>query len=172
MQSSSPGYISAAYLPLTRDFPEDSEAFRNFFIKVYTEIAQAVNRRTVGVYDTVQITTGNKYYPVNSNSIQVPVQQRQSYRQIYPFGAVAQGATLTIPHGISNPTQFVSIYGSAITDGSVTATAIYIPLPYVSATNVTFQVEIDVDGTNIYIVNGAGANNITSGNVILEYLLN
>jgi hypothetical protein len=113
------------------------------------------------------VVTGNQYY--NSNLyISKPIQFRQSYRQIYPFGAIAIGATLIVPHGIRNLTEVVNVYGNCITD-----VPDFRPIPYASVdTDVTFQIELNVDYTNINIINGASSQTIVSGTIILEYLLN
>jgi len=173
MSVGTPGSIAVAYLPTTKNFPEDQDELREVISKAYVETAQAVNRRTIGVYNTFQAVTGNQYYSNSNNNVANPIQFRQSYRRIYPFGAIAKGVTLTIPHSITGITQFVDIYGNAITDVSVNPNGLYIPLPYVIATgDVTFQVQVYCDNTNIYIVNGASADNIVSGTIVLEYLLN
>lgn len=172
MSVGTPGSISVAYLPTSRTFPEDFTELTPVLTKSYIEIAQAVNRRTIGVFNTYQAVTGNQYYSLQNNNIQNPIQFRQSYRRIYPFGPIASGATLTINHLITGITQFVAIYGNCITDGMIFANAIYLPIPYVSVTNVNQQIQIYVNNSQIFILNGAGADNILSGTIVLEYLLN
>lgn len=165
--------LQITYLPTSRDFPEDPSQLRSVLTKSYEEISQAVNRRSIGVFNTFQVVTGNQYYSLTNNNIDKPLQFRQSYRKVFPIGTIAAGVTLTTAHGITGITQFVAIYGTAITAASVNPNGKYIPIPYVSATtDVTFQVQIYANDTNFYIVNGAGADNIVSGTIVLEFLLN
>lgn len=174
MSTGTPGSISAPYIPTSTKFPLDPEQLQQTQTKRDIEIAQAVNKRTIGSYYEAQIVTGNLYYSLTNNNIENPIQFRQSYRQIYVFGAIAAGATLLIAHGITGITEIVNLYGNCITDGSVVAlaTAKYEPIPFVSTANVNQQVSLYMDDTNITIINGAGNNNILSGSIITEYLLN
>lgn len=166
--------IQVPYLPTSRNFPEDTGELRSVLSKSYVETAQAVNRRTIGSFNTFQVVTGNQYYSTNNNKIQNPIQFRQSYRRIYPFGAINAGdPPFAIDHQITGITQFVAIYGNCITEASVNPDGLYLPIPYVSATgDVTFQVQVYVNNSQIFIVNGASADNIVSGTIVLEYLLN
>lgn len=157
-----PGANQQPYLPTTRQFPKDIDDLQVTLSKGWIEQANAINARTIGTFSKLQVVTGNQYF--NPNNIQQP---RQSYRQIYTFDTIAAGATLMIPHGITGLTQIPLISGDI-----VTAVPDFRPLPYVSATVVTNQVEVRVSSTTITIINGATAPNITAGTVVLEYLLN
>jgi len=164
--------IQVPYLPTTQSFPTDPKELQNTLSKRDTDIVQAINTRTIGIYNTVQVATGNKYYTNQNTSVAMPLQYRQSFRQLFSFGAIAAGASLDITHGISGITQFVSIYGSCITDASVITNAKYEPIPFVSTVNIDQQVSIYINDTIITITNGSGNNNILSGTITLEYLLN
>lgn len=164
--------LQIPYLVTSRNYPEDDVELRSVLSKSYVEIAQAVNRKTNGTFNTFQVVTANQYYSTTNNDIHTPIQFRQSYRQIYPFGAIAAGATLSILHGITGITQMVSSYGNCITDAIVDPTGKYLPIPYVSVTNVNMQIQLGINDTTITIINGAGADNILSGTIVLEYLLN
>ncbi len=172
MSVGQPGSISVAYLPTSRDFPKDPVELQVVLSKSYIETALAVNRRTIGVYNTVQLVTGNLYYSLNNNDVHKPIQLRQSYRRIFPFGAIAQGATLTITHGITGIVEIVHLYGNCIAETMVDANAKYRPIPYVSVVNVNRQIQLFMNDTIITIINGAGADNILSGTIVVEYLLN
>jgi len=164
--------VGVPYLITSRNFPTDPVEQAPALNKAYIETAQAVNKRTIGTYNTFQIVTGDLYYSNANNSPSKPIQFRQGYRQLFPFAAIAAGATFTISHGITGITELVHFYGDCVTDASVIVTAKYEPIPFVSATDVTQQIELFMNDSVITIINGAGNNNIISGTIILEYLLN
>lgn len=167
-----PGSIAMPYLPTSRTFPTDIEDLRGVLSKSYVDIANAVNKRTIGTFNTIQVVTGNLYYSTQNNDVHNPIQFRQSYRRIYPFGPIAAGATLTINHLLTGIIQFVAQYGNCITDAIVNPNGKYLPIPYTSVINVNQQIQLYVNDTQIFILNGAGADNILSGTIVLEYLLN
>jgi hypothetical protein len=163
--------ISMPYLPTSRMFPVEQDKLIQVLSKTYLETAQAVNRRTIGIYNKFQSVTGNQWYSTTTASNQ-NIAPRQSYRRVYTFGAIVAGAAaLEIPHELTNLVQFVFIGGNCITAASVNPNGKYLPIPYTSAADVTEQIQIYVSDTSIFIVNGAGADNIISGTVVLEYLL-
>jgi len=153
------------YLITSRDFPtEKPKELEANLSKSWVDLSQAVNTRTIGNYLLTSSASGNKFFSTVTTNAQ---QYRQSYRQVFTFGAIAAGATLNIAHGISGITQCIVMSGNCIT-----AVPDFRPIPYASATVVTNQIEIRVNSTNITIINGVTAANITSGFVVLEYLLN
>lgn len=162
MTTSSPANSIAPFIPTSTYFPEKFDEFRAIFLQTYREIANAVNAREIAIFDLTEYLTGEQWFTAGN-----PQQKRQTFRRIYSIGAVAAGATLNTAHGLSGVTAYTKILGTA-----VTASPDFRPIPYASATAVNAQIEIRVDGTNIIIVNGAGAPNITSALVILEYLKN
>ena len=88
--------------------------------------------------------------------------RQQGLRQVYQFAGAG-----TVKHGLnfSSISTFTKIYG-IIYDGSV-----YYPIPYVDVTDVTNQISITVDDTNINITAGAGSPpSITSGIIVLEWI--
>lgn len=151
-----------AFLITSRVFPPDAVLLQPTLNKMYIEVAQAVNQRIIGTFDTIQANTGENWF-----NQPAPQQQRQSFRRVFPFQAIAAGATLNILHEIRGITQLTKVYGTCIT-----ATPDFRPIPYASATAVNAQIEVNVTTTQINIINGAGAPNITSGIIVLEYLLN
>jgi len=154
--------VQSPFLITSRKFQEAWAELEPTLSKSYTEIAQAVNFRTIGLYELTQINTGNKYFNTGD-----PQNRKQSYRKLFSFGAIAAGATLNINHGLTGVTNFVQIYGTCHTDAPDSR-----PIPYVSTAAVNQQIQIRVTSTQIVIINGAGANNITDGIITLEYLLN
>lgn len=148
------------YLRTTRNFPEEAHQLTVEVNRSYVDIAQAVNLRTIGIFPTNNpAVTGNSYF--------LSTQRNQSLRQLYTFGAIASGATLTIPHNIVDFTQFAFIGGTCIT-----ALPDYRPIPYASINLITDQIDIRIDKTTkrIVIINGSSAPAIISGIVILEWL--
>lgn len=151
----SPFLPNSVYLPLD----EEQRLITNNLL--LNQIVKAVNLREIGTYETSETITGESWFSSNINV------KRAVYRQVYQIGALNAGSTLSMAHNISSLSQFTHIYGTCITaDGN------FHPLPDVSATNVTNQVSLDCTPTNIVIVNGSTAQNISSGLVILEYLKN
>lgn len=130
--------------------------------QVYIDQANAINIRQIGIFEQNQSVTGQQFFNVTNQQ-----QPRLSFRKVFPIGAIAAGATSTTAHGLTGVTSYTHIYGTAITGVPDNR-----PLPYSSATLVTDQVSLTVTATNIVIVNGATAPNITSAIVVLEYLLN
>ena len=160
--------IGVPYIITTRQFPTDElELLETELTKSYEEIASGVNSRTIGIFNTFQMVTGDKYYSIMNTSPMNPIQFRQGYRKLFPFGAITAGATLVIIHNIVDITECVHIYGNCIT-----ATPDFRPIPYSSVTAADDQIELNVTSTQINIINGSGAPNITSGTIILEFLLN
>ena len=160
------------YLPTTQSFPKEMPALQSVLSKRDTDIAQAINTRSIGIYNQLQTATGNKYYINTPAENTTPVQYRQSFRQVFPFGAIAAGTNITINHGISGITQIVSWLGSCVTDASIITNAKYEPIPFTSTSNVNQQVMIYANDMIITIINGSGNNNILNGTITLEYLLN
>lgn len=156
----SPSNSIAPYLQTSIFFPEEFEEFRVVFLQLYRSISNSVNSRQIGVFDLMEFLTGESWFTSGN-----PQVKRQTFRKVFEIGAINTGATSTTAHGITNITAFTHIYGTCVTD-----VVDYRPIPYASATAVNQQLEIKVDATNITIISGAAAPNITSAIVVLEYL--
>ncbi len=144
-----------------------SDNYEKSWIKLQntiTDIFFRVNARQIGLYYLAETPTGQIWS--KDTTPQLP---RQASRQVYNFGPIVAGTTLSIPHNIigANPLTFTHIYGTAII-----AVTVSIPLPYVDVNNVTNQVGLNINGTNIQIIVGATSPNIASGIIVLEYLKN
>lgn len=152
------------FLPTSQVFPEDQSQLLIVLTDNYISIADAVNLRVIGTYDKLEIPTGKQYFNDTDNQ-----KKRFSYRQVYSLPATAAGSTSSIAHnisGITTTTICTQIYGTAITS------TMNRPIPYVSVTAVNQGIEINVDATNINVINGAAAPAIISGIIVLEYLKN
>lgn len=158
----SPANSLAPFLQTSVFFPEEFEEFRVKFLALYRDISNNVNVRQIGVFDLEEFLTGERWFTAGN-----PQVKRQTFRIVFQIGPIVAGATSTTAHGLTGVTAYTHIYGTAITD-----VVDYRPIPYASATVVTNQIEIKVDATNITIINGATAPNITSALVVLEYLKN
>ena len=144
------------FLRTTREIPEELHQLTVEVNKAYVDIAEAVNRRTIGLFPTNQpAITGESWFLTSS--------RQQTLRQLYPF----TGTTLTFNHGISvaNIAAFTRIYGTFTAGGN------WFPLPYVDTVAVANQIGIVVTTTQVQIT-GAAAAGITKGFVILEWLSN
>ena len=162
MSFSSDEALQSNQLPISFEFPLEQDEFRNTVDNTYKRIANSVNTKVGGLYPLQEIAAFKQYYTAND-----PFVFRNVYRKIFSFGAIAAGATLLIPHGITTFTEMTVIEGHCITD-----IIDYRPIPYVSNANVNQQISIRVTSTDIVIVNGSGAPNITQGTAILEYVKN
>lgn len=140
-------------------FSPDQKQFLNQFTEVYGKIARASNSKDVGIYDEVEILNGQKFFGAT------PQVKREAFRKVFNIGAIAAGATLATAHGLTNIAHFTRIYATV-----TTASSDYRPVPYVSVAAVNQGIEIKVDATNVTIINGSAAPNITSGIIILELL--
>lgn len=152
--------VRSAFLVNERSFPQDPVELEPVLSKMYLEMAYAVNARTIGTFNTFQVTTGELWLGTPQNQ-----RTRQSFREVYPIGPITAGATLTVPHGLVGLTAFTDIYGTCITD-----VPDYRPLPYASV-GAASNIELKCDSINIIISVGAASPNIVSAIVVLEYLL-
>jgi hypothetical protein len=136
----------------SRKFPEDPELLTTELTRSWTEIANAINDRVIGLISTSPTITG-KQYSYGSKKL-------GSLWQLFQFS----DSSLTINHQINNLNQVVAQSGW-FTDGSV-----WYPLPYVDVLNVTNQVGVSTTSTQIIVAKGTTAPTISSGYVILEWL--
>ena len=146
------------YLRTTREFPEDIHQLNVEINKSYVDIANCVNNRTISLFPTSRPAITGENFFLSKN------QRQQTLRQVYPFGAIATGTSISINHNIQNIVQFSAIYGTCIT-----SLPDYRPIPYASVA-ANGNIDLRVTSTQIIINNGAGAQNITSGIIILEWI--
>lgn len=159
-----PQLNAAPYLITSRSFPTNAVEMQPLLTKMYFEVANAVNSRTIGIFDQFQIATGNRY--LNTGD---PTNRLQSFRQVYIAPSILNGTT-TIATGISIDanTKFVQIYGTAQN------TSFAIPLPYVNTTtpadSITLRVNLSTG--NIEIITTTANWTSYNATVVLEYILN
>lgn len=157
MSSSAPINSTSAYVNTSLYFPDDFNEFRVIFIQDRQRIAYAINVRDIGIFDTTPTLSGEQW-PDPSNAQNT----KQPYRKMFFFS----DASLNFAHGISGLVSCTHIYGTA-TDGTN-----FFPIPFVSTTAIANQIQLLVTPTNIVVTKGGGAPAITSGTIVLEYLLN
>lgn len=150
-----PANTQSPYLPINQTFSEDDKQFLIQITNRDRDMARGVNIREIGIYDLTQVPNGQQYF--NPNNVQI---KRGAFRKVFTFTA-----TGNIAHGITGLTQ-VMAYGE-FTDGTNFYGAIY-----ASSVAIAGQVTFYVSPTNIVIQAGAGAPSITSGVIVLDYLLN
>lgn len=165
MSGPTPQLNQAPYLVASRQFPFDEVELPRILNKAYFELANAVNARTIGVYDKFQIATGNRYF--NDGD---PTNRLQSFRQVYTIAALPNTGTATIASNIAidNNTRFVNIYGVA-QDGSIAVAF----TPWVVGTpNDAPYLRINETTGNIEIITTSGNWVTYSGIITIEYILN
>ena len=146
---------STPFLRTSRNFPEDDQALSVEITKTYIDIANAVNARTIGIYTLNQPSvTGESWFIVKA-------QKQQTLRQVYTFTAAGN-----ITHNLKFASISAKSYGS-FTDGTSWYGTIY-----ASNTAIAGQVSFYVTSTDIIVLSGAGAPTITSGTIVIEFLVN
>lgn len=159
--------IQQPYLPTSRKFPSDAAQLQPELTKMYVDVATNVNARVIGLFDQIQVVTGERWY-----NLAETLKRRQGYRKVITFGALAHNTHYVFPHGITGITQVTAVFGNAVATSAIAPTTRFIPLPYVSEQTASHQIEIYVSDTNVYINLGTQTYDLVSGSVVIEYLLN
>jgi len=156
-------------LPISIEFPKDDGKLLETLTLIYKRIAQSVNTKEGGLFSLQELFSSQQYFTLGN-----PQQFRNVYRKVFDMvslngGPIAAGATVTAAHSITGIVAPTHIYGGATNSD---APVKFIPLPYVSATVVTDQVQIYMTSTNVVLVNGATQTDLTQAYVVCEYLKN
>jgi hypothetical protein len=158
-------------LPVSVDIPRDAAQLQQVLTLLYVRMARAINTKSGSLYSLTEFGNFEQY-----NTTIDPVAQltifRDVYRKVFDMVAlngspISPGATVSFPHNIQGITFGTTIYGAATNSDSPVK---YIPLPYVSATAVTDQVQVYMTSTNIVLVNGSTQSALTSATIVCEYL--
>jgi len=155
-------------LPVTQEWPLDPKQLQEQLTIFYRRISNTVNSKEGGLYSSQEFFSNQQY------SLNDPGTFKNVYRKCFDMvalngGAIAPGATASFAHGITGIVQLVHMYGGAKNSD---ATPKFIPLPYVSATLVTDQVQVYITSTNVVLVNGATQTALTSATLVVEVLKN
>ena len=155
----------------------NSPKFKELLVRMYQNLnlmAESVNSKTSGYYNTNEAASGDTFFPSPSASSTTDIRAlaRPVFRQVInmlPTGTLPNTGTLTVAHGITfnSSTTLVRFYGAA---NNSTGTSL-IPIPY-SSPVLADNIELKADGTNIYIITGSNRTSYTKCNVIIEYLKN
>lgn len=145
------------FLRVQRLFPTDIKNLALEVDRTYTDIASAVNNRTIGIYPlNGNIITGNNFFFTS--------QRQESLRQVFTFTTTAP-----IAHNITNiiPGQFAQCWGQW-TDGTNSYGLIF-----GSSVAIPGQLSFYCTATQIVFISGAGAPIISPtvpSYVVLEWL--
>lgn len=147
-------FNQVAFLRTSREFPEEIHQLTVEINKSYLTIAEAVNKRTIGIFSTNKpAITGNSWFLKN--------QKQQTLRQVF-----AVTSTTSVNHNIKGlqPGQVIFAFGS-YTEGTNSYGLIF-----GTSGAIPNQISFYVTSTQIVFVIGAGAPALTSGKVVLEWL--
>ncbi len=153
----------------------NSPEFKELLVRLYQNLglmAEVINVKDTGLYQVTELVNGQYYFSNPAYNSSTPTQPtlRNVYRKVINYTtALPNTGTATIPHNIvcTAATTFTRIYATA----SDTTGLNYIPIPYASPT-LANNIELRVDGTNVYIITGSNRSNFNITYIVLEYLQN
>lgn len=145
----------SAFLREQRTFPQEAQPLSVEMDRSYVEIANKINDRTIGFFATTYPSVTGEKWLINGVTY-------QGFRQLYTF---TSSGNINHNLDIANMYTFTRSYGM-FSDGTN-----WYPLPYVNATAVANQVQVIVTPTQIQITTGGGAPAISSGFVVLEWIV-
>ena len=152
-----------------------SPEFKELLVRLYQNLnsmALVVNAKETGNYPVVEVLSGQRYFsnPIFNSTTQAAPTLREVHRKVINYTtALPNTAMATIPHFITctAATTFTRIYGVANNRAGTT----YLPLPY-SSTVLANNIELSVDGTNVYITTGSNRTAYTITYIVLEWIIN
>ncbi len=151
-------------------FPEQyNDDFRLQLRKYLNNIAIALNAKENGFYLEDETPTAGLFIPIATPNSSANVKFRPMFRVVVDFGALPDNGTKTVSHGITTTEDFsiVRFDGSA-TDPGATTLESAIPIPFVG--NNPFEVEMEMDATDIIITTGMDRTNYTRTFIVIEYI--
>lgn len=156
-------------LPLSVDFPEEFDKFLLEMTLLYRRIANSVNSKEGALFSLQELGNFQQYFMQGNTGV-----FRNTFRKVFDMvnlngGPIGAGATITFAHGITGITAISHIYGGAINSDTPTK---FLPLPYVSTTDITNQIQIYLDPTNVTLINGASQSILNQAYIVSEYLKN
>lgn len=163
------------FLPTTPMFDvgdlNDQENLKQLVVQLIqfvNNIAVVLNQKDSALYVREQFVNGQLFFPnpAYDTNPDIPVTQRQVYRQVFLTGPLPNAGILLIPHGIPITTiySFTRIYGTASDQIGLN----YIPLPQAFVNGNI--VDLAVDAVNIIIHTNWNASNYTLVYIILEWI--
>lgn len=168
MSSSTDIPLVVNQIPVSIEFPREQGQLIETLTLVYNRIANTLNSKEGGLYSAQEYGSNQQYNLVATGSF------KNVYRKCFDMvalngGNIGAGATVTFAHGISSVSQLVHMYGGATNSD---APPKFFPLPYVSATAITDQIQIYITSTNVILVNGATQTALTAATIVVEILKN
>lgn len=153
----------------------ESAQLKELLIRLYqnlNRVSIAINLKESAIYGLQEFVTGGSWQQMSSSvdSSQTSV-YRPERRKVLNAGALANAGTITIPHGITCTPSTSITYLQAFATNPV-STFGYIPIPYASTTAVADNIELYMDGTNVYIKTAANYSAYTICYVIIQFLQN
>lgn len=155
----SPDFTGGNFTPETISLPEDPQELRSALNSILEEHARFINRKEMGQYETVEIQNNQTFPGIN------PQTKNSIFRKIINTGQLPVAASNSIAHniaGISNSWSFTRIWGTAF---NPTLTQ-WIPLPNGGP---AFEVQLEIDATNVNITTSVDLSAFTTSTVILEF---
>ncbi len=142
-----------------------SPEFKELLVRLYQHantLALSLNTKRTSYFIQEEFNTSGLYFNPNDPSL---LNLRPNYCFTKDIGPLPLGLT-AIPHGITTQPSWkvTTIYGGA----TRIAPRAYYPLPYPSATGAN-NISVDIDDTNINIVNNSGIV-FDSSTVVWEYV--
>ena len=157
---STPTIINRApYLRTSRSLPSDTPHLQLELSKMYVDIANAVNLRSIAIFDQGAVPTGEQW--LNGDVGANPQDKKQTLRQVFSITS----NNISFNHNISPIANVTRLYGSAQNGTN------YFPLPYVDVSNVNNQIALIMSSTQIIVTAGAGSPpSVTSGYIVVEWI--
>lgn len=156
MSFSSDQSLLSNQLSTNVEFDVSKPEFNDILNLSYRRIVDVTNTKEGAFYLLREIANFKQIFTVSN-----PQQNRNSYRttinMVVSPAVIAPGATLAVPHGISNLFDSVLIYCSCKNSGGELFTLVY--------------PEAWIDATNAYVTNISGSN-ITQAMFVAEYTKN
>ena len=143
-------------LPVSIELPEDDKQFRYKVNDLYQKIATSLNAKEGGLYLPEEKTTGQQYFDSGN-----PQKNKNVYRMVVDFGALANSGSTTVAHNISgwnSSYRLTRAYGAATDPVSLEA----IPIP-----NDGILLEINSD--DVIVTTTSDRSAFTASTITLEY---
>ena len=143
-----------------------SDELQELLIQMYFQVnnhAIVINKKAHGVLSIEAYGNGCEVYPATPGG-----NPRGVAFKAVDFGALPNAVVKAVAHGITFNTQTRIIRVSCWSNDPVAPSAI--PIPYVDVTGAgAFNIELNIDNTNVYITPAGNATAFTDTFVFIEY---
>lgn len=146
-----------------------SEPLEELLVRMYQNLNQmsiAINLKDSSYYTTQEFVNNQQFFsPTGTDQ----TAYRDAFRMTVDFGALPAAGAKTVAHGIGPSSAYIAtrIYGAATKPSTIN----WIPIPYVSATLMADNLQLDVDATNVTITTGGTDYSLyTKCIVVIEYI--